>query len=92
MPYDPERHRRRSIRLPGYDYAQVGAYFVTICAQQRLCLFGDIVDDEVRLNESGQMIERWWVGLPTKFPNVALDQSVVMPNHVHGIIIIVDNG
>jgi hypothetical protein len=59
MIYDPDRHHRRSIRLPGYDYAQAGASFVTICTQGRACLFGEIVDGEMRLNEAGRMVMLW---------------------------------
>ena len=83
-----KRHRR-SIRLRDHDYSQVGAYFVTICVQHRECLFGDIVDDEMRLNDAGRMVERWWVELGNKFPSVETDEYVVMPNHFHGIVIIV---
>jgi len=82
-------YHRRSIRLQGYDYAQNGAYFVTICVQHRECLFGEIVDDELRLNDAGRMVKRWWVELGNKFPSVEMDEFVVMPNHFHGIIVIV---
>lgn len=89
MPYDPDRHHRRSIRLRGYDYALPGAYFVTIVTQGRECLFGNVVNGEMRLNDAGRMVERWWLELARKFPTVALDAFVVMPNHIHGIIAIV---
>ncbi|MDD3554241.1 MAG: transposase [Deltaproteobacteria bacterium] len=82
-------HPRRSIRLKGYDYAQAGAYFVTICTQGRACLLGDVVDGDIRLNDAGRMIESVWNDLPTFYPGVATDEFVVMPNHVHGIIVIV---
>lgn len=88
MTYNPERHHRRSIRLKGYDYTQPGAYFVTIVAQDRACLFGEIVDGEMRLNDAGRMLWAEWQALPQRFPTIALDAFVVMPNHVHGIIII----
>jgi REP element-mobilizing transposase RayT len=87
MPYDPQRHHRRSIRLKGYDYRQPGAYFVTICAQGRACLFGEVVDGEMRLNDAGRMVERWWGELNRKFPHIRTDAFVVMPNHIHGIIV-----
>ena len=90
MTYDPKKHHRRSIRLSGYDYSQPGAYFVTIVAQGRQCLFGDVVDDEMRLNDAGQMVERWWLGLRSKYPHVIPDACVVMPNHFHGIVILTD--
>ena len=88
MPYDPEKHHRRSIRLRGYDYAQAGAYFITICTQARVCLFGQVVDETMHMNDAGQMVQRWWHELNRKFPTVQTDAFVVMPNHIHGIIII----
>jgi REP element-mobilizing transposase RayT len=88
MSYDPERHHRRSIRLKGYDYAQAGAYFVTVCAQGRQCLYGDITDDIMHFNDAGRMVERWWLELNHKFPTVETDEYSVMPNHFHGIIVI----
>lgn len=88
MTYDHHKHRRRSIRLKGYDYSQAGAYFVTICAQNRECLFGDIVDGEMRLHDAGQMIQDMWNDLDARYPDVETDEFVVMPNHVHGIIVI----
>ena len=86
MKYDPEKHHRRSVRLQGYDYAQTGAYFVTICTQNRECLFGEILDGSVQLNAAGQMIEIWWLKLNKKFQTVATDHYIVMPNHFHGIV------
>ena len=80
--------RRRSIRLQGYDYTQSGAYFVTIVVQDRLCLFGSVVDQEMRKNEVGKMVRRVWERLPDRFPCIQLDASVVMPNHIHGIMVI----
>ena len=88
MKFDPDIHHRHSIRLRGYDYSTAGYYFVTFCVQGRECLFGEIVDSEVVLNNAGLMIENVWQKLPQRFPNVVLDSSVVMPNHFHGIIII----
>ena len=61
MPYDPDKHRRRSIRLKGYDYAQPGAYFVTICARDRACLFGEVVDGAMRLNAYGQIVRNFGI-------------------------------
>ena len=85
-------HRRRSIRLPGYDYSQPGAYFVTIVAQDRLCLLGEVVDGEMRLNEAGGMVVEAWEWLARRHPYVELDAFVVMPNHLHGIIVLTDEG
>jgi REP element-mobilizing transposase RayT len=87
-PIDPHQRHRRSIRLRDYDYAQVGAYFVTVCAQNRDCLFGEVMNGEVRLNSFGRIVAECWNAISKHFPNVELDESVVMPNHVHGIIII----
>ncbi len=86
--YDPNIHHRRSIRLPCYDYSQEGWYFVTICTQNRLCLFGEIMKGRMQLNKAGLMTEAWWKKLADKFPNVQIDEYVVMPNHFHGIIIV----
>lgn len=88
MPYNPDVHHRRSIRLREYDYAQAGAYFVTICTQGRKSLFGEVVDGEMRLTDAGLMVASWWGDLNRRFPTVATDAFVAMPNHVHGIIII----
>jgi len=84
--YDPARHRRRSIRLRGYDYSQAGAYFVTIVTRNRECLFGEVVEDLMRLNDAGRMVAQCWHELAAHFPHLELDEFVVMPNHVHGII------
>lgn len=81
--------RRNSYRLEGYDYSQEGCYFVTICAQGRQCLFGEIIDDGMVLNDAGKMAARWWNETKNKFPHVELDEYVVMPNHFHGIVVIV---
>ena len=86
MKYDPEKHHRRSIRLKHYDYSRCGAYFITICTQERLCLFGDIVDGMMAFNEAGRMIERTFEEMPAKYTGVRTDAFVVMPNHLHGII------
>ena len=88
MTYDPEKHHRRSIRLPEYDYSQPGAYFVTICTQNRPCLFGEVVTAEMVLNDAGRMAWKWWNELNRKFPNLETDVAVVMPNHIHGILMI----
>jgi len=87
--YDPGEHHRRSIRLKGYDYSQAGAYFVTVCTQGRVCLFGGVVEGEMRVNVAGRMVEKWWAELSNKFPNVETDEYNVMPNHFHGIVVIV---
>jgi len=86
MPPESNRPRRRAMRLPGYDYTQPGAYFVTICVQNRKCLFGTITDQEMQLNEIGQIVIDCWNHIPQHFPSVELYEYVVMPNHMHGII------
>jgi len=89
MKYEPDKHHRRSIRLKGYDYSQAGAYFVTICTQNRECLFGDVVDGEMQVNDAGHMVHRIWNDLSVKYPDIETDEFVVMPNYFHGIIVIV---
>jgi len=78
--------------LKGYDYSQPGAYFVTICTQDHLLLFGDIVDGKMLLNDAGLMVQTVWKGLSRRFPNIRSDVYVVMPNHFHAIVIILDVG
>jgi len=91
MQFNPAKHRRRSIRLKHYDYSQSGAYFVTIVMKGRSCLLGDIVDEEIRLNNIGHAVQDVWQNLVQHYPRVELDVFIVMPNHVHGIIVIVDH-
>ena len=86
MLYNPHIHHRRSIRLKGYDYAQAGLYFVTICCQDRACLFGEIIDGKMILNDAGEIANECWTNIPNHFPNSVLHEYVIMPNHVHGII------
>lgn len=82
------RHRK-SNRLQHYDYSQAGYYFVTICTQHRQCLFGEIVEGHMILNDVGKIIVHWWNETKNKFPHIELDEFVTMPNHFHGIIAIV---
>ena len=91
---NPENHRR-SIRLKGYDYSRAGGYFVTICVQNRECLFGNIVPcacPQMVLNGAGIMIQTVWQEIPNHYPGVNVDAFVVMPKHIHGIIILVGAG
>ena len=81
-------HHRQSTRLPYYDYSQSGAYFVTLVAHNRACLFGEVCDGAVRLNALGQIVDQMWMEIPDHFPGVSAAEYVVMPNHVHGIIMI----
>jgi putative transposase len=86
MGYNPEIHKRRSIRLKGYDYSQAGSYFITICCQNRECRFGKIENTEMILNEYGIIAYNEWAKLPERFPNFELDVFQIMPNHMHGIV------
>jgi REP element-mobilizing transposase RayT len=90
--YDPTLHHRRSIRLKGYDYSQPGAYFVTLVVHQRQCLFGEILDGVMRLNRYGEIVRRAWLDLPRHYPHALLDVFICMPNHVHGIVVLHDDG
>jgi REP element-mobilizing transposase RayT len=88
MKYNPDKHHRRSIRLQGYDYSQPGIYFITLCTQNRECLFGEILNGEMRLNEFGKIAHQCWLEMPHHFPHIQLDEFVVMPDHIHGIIVL----
>jgi len=90
MTFDPDKHHRRSIRLEDYDYSWAGAYFVTICVQNRACLFGEICNDEVIPNRAGRLVQSEWDALPRRFPLLELDAFVLMPNHLHGVIVITE--
>jgi REP element-mobilizing transposase RayT len=85
--YDPYIHHRHSIRLKGYDYSQAGAYFVTMVTQGREPFFGEVVEGEMRLNRYGEIVCEEWERTPEIRPEVELGAYVVMPNHVHGILI-----
>jgi len=86
MKYNPQIHNRRSIRLKGYDYSRQGLYYITICVQNRLCLFGDVVNGEMILNDAGQMVEQWYFELENKYPDKKCHDLIVMPNHIHCIV------
>jgi REP element-mobilizing transposase RayT len=89
---DIMRHHRRSIRLKEYDYSQPGDYFITICTHNRECLFGEIVNGKMQLTPIGLIVEDEWKRTPLIRNNVELGPFVIMPNHLHGIIILNDNG
>jgi len=89
MKCNSEKHHRRSIRLKNYDYSNTGAYFITVCAYNRECLFGNMQTGKIVLNQFGQIISNKWNQIPKHFLNVQLDEFIIMPNHLHGIIIIV---
>ncbi len=86
--YDPAIHHRRSIRLKGYDYATAGAYFLTLCAEGRHHLFGEIVGGDMLLNELGDIVTEEWARTPDVRREVVLDAYVIMPNHLHGVLLI----
>jgi REP element-mobilizing transposase RayT len=90
MPYNPQIHHRRSIRLKGYDYSQAGAYFITICCEDRVYRFGEIKIGQIILNEYGEIAYNEWVTLTERFANFELDVFQIMPNHIHGIIVLND--
>jgi putative transposase len=91
LTFDPKIYHRRSIRLPGYDYTQAGAYFVTLVAWRRDCLFGEVVDGEMVVNDFGKIADECWRAIPEHFPRVELGAHIIMPNHAHGIILIKDD-
>ncbi|MEO5887165.1 MAG: transposase [Anaerolineales bacterium] len=86
--FDPQKHRRRSIRLKGYDYSSAGGYYVTIVTWQREFLFGEVVNKEMILSKFGLVAKQQWEKLPKRFPNIELGAYMIMPNHMHGIILI----
>jgi REP element-mobilizing transposase RayT len=86
MKLNPNTHHRRSIRLKDYNYSQPGVYFITIYTFQRQCLLEDITDGKMILNQNGKIINAKWSDIPTYFTNTEIDESIVMPNHLHGII------
>ena len=88
MVYDPRLHHRRSIRLRGYDYAGGGAYFITICSEAKKCLFGEIIEGEMFLNEAGRLVQKTWDSLPGRFRTLVLDAFQIMPNHLHGVFVL----
>ena len=89
MKYNPEKHHRCSIRLRGYDYSQPGLYFITICVQDRHCLFGEIENGEMICNEYGKIAATEWINTESIRDNIRLHEYIIMPNHIHGIIEII---
>ena len=88
MQFNPEIHHRRSIRLANYDYSQTGFYFITLCTYQKQYLFGEIINDEMRLNQIGKVVQQEWLNSATIRQEIELDEWIIMPNHLHGIVII----
>ncbi|MCK5741132.1 MAG: transposase [Chlorobi bacterium] len=92
MKYNPEKHHRRSIRLKEYDYSQSGLYFITLCVQNRECIFGNIEDGTMILNEYGTIAKNEWIETGIIRPNILISNFIIMPNHIHGIIEIAGRG
>lgn len=88
MRFNPQKHARRSIRLKGWDYSQPSWYYVTIVVKERRCDFGRVVNESVALSELGSAADACWTQIPEHHEGVGLDEYVVMPNHMHGIVII----
>jgi len=86
MKYNPDIHHRKSIRLQEYDYANQGSYYVTICAWNRECLYGDVIKLAMQLNSFGETVMKCWQDLPNHYKSIELDEFIIMPNHLHGII------
>lgn len=85
--YNPDTHHRRSIRLKGYDYSQSGLYFITLCVINKICMFGNVVDGKMQLNDMGQLVEQEWLNtINIRHDDVRLHNYIVMPNHFHAII------
>ena len=87
--YNPDIHLRRSVRLKGYDYSREGLYFITICVQNRECIFGNIVNGEMIQSNDGERANNCWLEIPQHYQNIVLREFVIMPNHIHGILEIV---
>ncbi len=86
MKYNPEIHHRRSIRLPSYDYSQPGAYFITLCTTKKQCWFGQIKDRKMHINQLGKIVQNEWLKSAQLRQNLRLDEWIVMPNHFHAIV------
>ncbi len=88
MKYNPNIHHRRSVRLRGYDYAQEGMYFITICTKNRIHFFGEVENGIMNLNDYGEIAHREWEKIPERWPHMELGAFQIMPNHMHGILLI----
>lgn len=84
--FNPGIHHRKAMRLKGYDYSSAGMYFITICTQNRICVFGEIEDERMMYHSAGRIAVDCWEEIPEHFPHAVLHEYIVMPNHVHGII------
>lgn len=91
MTYNPDKYHRCSIRLKDYDYSQAGAYFITICSYNKECVFGNVINGQMVLNEHGKVVEREWLRTTQIRTDMELDEFVIMPNHMHGIFVIIES-
>ena len=91
MTYDSNIHHRRSIRLQRYDYSREGWYYITICVENHKCIFGNIIDGKMQLNAFGTIAKKQWLYTEEIRKNIILDAFIIMPNHMHGIIQIIDD-
>lgn len=90
------KYRVESTRLKGWDYSRGGKYYITIVTKNRVCCFGDVMNGEMRLNEIGKIVNDFWLKIPQHFEHTFLDEHIVMPNHIHGIVVMkragIENG
>jgi REP element-mobilizing transposase RayT len=86
-----DKYRIPSNRLPNWDYSNNGYYFITICTKERKHYFGEIINNKMQLSNIGEIVQKYWLTIPNHFPFVELDESIIMPNHIHGIIVIREN-
>jgi len=90
MKQNPILHRRKSIRLKEYDYSQPGEYFVTICMYGRDCILGEIIREAMKLSPFGEIVEKYWEQISKYSQDVELDEYIIMPNHIHGIVVLTE--
>jgi len=90
MSQEIDFHHRQATRLSGYDYSQSGAHFVTICTFERQCTLSSVIDGKVQWSQAGTIVWACWNDLPNNYPHVELDSFVIMPNHVHGVLHLID--
>ena len=86
--YNPKIHHRQSRRFKNYDYSQDGYYFVTICTENKTEYFGKIINGKMVLNECGEIVNQCWLEIPKHFLDISLDEYIIMPNYIHGMIVI----
>ncbi len=90
MKFNPDKHHRRSVRLRGYDYSRPGAYFVTVCSYGKQAIYGEILGNDVCLSDLGEIVNSSWLRIPKHFPSVKLDEFVIMPDHIHAVLMLTE--